>query len=191
MFDLLRSDSMVRSAFIILTGYARLARKPFPEVAAKYAVLLSEPAPSDVEGRIRYLEGIHRLFGEMAEFFRGPPVFESKGNQRKLLILDYISRKGSVTSFDVSRDLEMSLTNASERLRRYYKQDLLSRRALMGGGRGRPTMVYTITWTGKKRLAFLKKTVRFRRPETERSELYSVYQSYIGMFLRRLRLSTS
>lgn len=114
--------------------------------------------PTDVNGRIRYFESSARLFEDLATFYSGPPVFESKRNQRKLLIFRYFSERDCATSLDVSSDLKLSLTNASERLRRYYKQGLLARRALDGRRPGRRTMVYNLTENGRKRLSFLEKT---------------------------------
>ena len=140
-----------------------------------------------MEGNIRYLESLARLHGDLATCYNGPPVFESKGNQRKLLILRYFSERDCATSLDVSSDLEMSLTNASERLRRYYKQGLLTRRALVGRRRGRRTMVYRLTEAGQRRLTFLEKTVKFRRTETDASKKYRFRQSIVEMMVRTLR----
>jgi len=153
MSEMDKAIGMVRSAFGILMEYAKEAGRPFSEVAREYAVLLRPW--TDVNGKIRYFEDLVRLFGDLATFYSGPPMFESKGNQRKLLILRYFSERDCVTSLDVSLDLKLSLTNASERLRRYYKQGLLTRRALEKRRRGRRTMVYELNEAGRRRLAFL------------------------------------
>jgi DNA-binding MarR family transcriptional regulator len=159
--------------------------RPFSEVEKEYPILL-EPAPTDLEGRIRYFESSARLFGDLATFHSGPQVFESKGNQRKLLILRYFSERDCATSLDVSSDLKLSLTNASERLRRYYKQGLLARRALDGRRRGRRTMVYKLIETGRKRLTFLEKTVKFERTETYESKKYRSRQLMMEKIVRTL-----
>lgn len=114
-------------------------------------------------------------------------MFESKGNQRKLLILRYFSKKGSATSLDVSSDLNMSLTNASERLRRYDKQDLLTVIGLKKGKLGRPTKVYQITETGQRSPAFLEDNVKFRRTETDTSKKYRSFQRVMDIKARILR----
>jgi DNA-binding MarR family transcriptional regulator len=132
---MVEARSTVRSAFALLFAYAGKTGRPFPEVASEYAVLL-RPQPTDVDGNIKYLESLARLLGDLATSYGGSSLFESKGNQRKLLILSYFSEKDCATSFDVSSDLKMSLTNASERLRRYYKQGLLTREAVERRRRG-------------------------------------------------------
>lgn len=185
MFDMVKAKSMVSSAFAILLTYAKETGRPFPEVAVEYAILLRPW--TDMKGMIRYFEASARLFGERATFHSGPPVFESKGNQRKLLILRYFSERDCATSLDVSSDLNLSLSNASERLRRYYKQGLLNRRAMVRRRRGRRTMVYKLTETGRRRLAFLEKNVEFKRTETDKSKEYRVYQLIMEKIVRDLR----
>jgi DNA-binding MarR family transcriptional regulator len=165
------ATDMVRSAFAFLLGYAVVTGRPFSDVVREYPILL-RPMPTDVKGRIRYFESVARLFGDLATFYSGPPVFEGEGNQRKLLILRYFSERDCATSPDVASDLNLSLTNASERLRRYYKQGLFTRRALDGRRRGRRTMVYKLTEAGGRRLAFLEKTVKFKRTETDKSRKF-------------------
>jgi len=186
MSDTVEDASMVRSAFAILLGYAEITGRPFSEVEQEYPILL-EPVPTDVNDRIRYFESAERLFEDLATFYSGRPVFESKGNQRKLLILRYFSGRDRATSLDVSSDLKLSLTNASEQLRRYYKQGLLARRALDGRRRGRRTMVYRLTEAGRRRLAFLEKTVKFRRTETDPSKRYRIYQLMMKKMVMDLR----
>ena len=180
------TTSMVRSTLVILLGYAKITGRPFSEVAVEYAILL-RPMPTDVEGKIRYWESFARLFGDFATFCSGPLVFEGKGNQRKLLILRYFLERDCTTSLDVSSDLNLSLTNASERLRRYYKQGLLARRALGRRRRGRRTMVYRLTEAGRRRLAFLEKNVKFKRTETDESKRYRSRQSRVEKTVRTLR----
>ena len=175
MSDMVKATDMVRSVLAILGRYAEITGRPFSEVAMEYAILL-RPQPTDVDGNIRYLKSLARLLGDLATSYSGPSVFESKGNQRKLLILSYFSERDCATSLDVSSDLEMSLTNASERLRRYYKQDLLTRRAVERRRRGRRTMVYKLTEAGRRRLAYLQKTVKFKRTETDASKKYRIHQ---------------
>lgn len=172
--------------FEFLRACAEVMGRPPINVVAEYAILL-RPMPTDVEGKIRYCDSGARLMGDLATAYAGPPVFEGKGNQRKLLILHYFSKRIHATSLDVSRDLEMSLTNASERLRRYCKQGLLTRRALDGRKRGRPTMVYEFTEAGQRRLAFLKENVRFRRAETYASKKYRLRQRIMELMVKRLR----
>jgi len=176
---------LVRLASDYLPIYAKLTGKTFSKVAIEYAILLRPW--TNVEGKIRYYESLTRLLGDTATFYSGPPVFESKGNQRKLLILRYFSEKDCATSLDVSSDLNLSLTNTSERLRRYYKQGLLTRRALVRRRRGRRTMVYRLTEAGRRRLAFLKKTVLFRRAETDESKKYRSRQLLMEMMVKALR----
>jgi DNA-binding MarR family transcriptional regulator len=171
MSDTVEATSTVRSALALLLGYARIKRRPFSEVAREYVILL-QPTPTDVEGMIRYLESLARLQGDLATFYSGPPVFEGKGNQRKLLILRYFSERECATSLDVPSHMNLSLTNTSERLRRYYKQGLLTRIALVRRKRGRRTMVYKLTDAGRRRLAFLEKNVKFKRAETDASKKY-------------------
>jgi len=185
MSEMDKAIGMVRSAFGILMEYAKEAGRPFSEVAREYAVLLRPW--TDVNGKIRYFEDLVRLFGDLATFYSGPPMFESKGNQRKLLILRYFSERDCVTSLDVSLDLKLSLTNASERLRRYYKQGLLTRRALEKRRRGRRTMVYELNEAGRRRLAFLEKIVKFKRTETDASKKYRSRQLYMEMLVKALR----
>ena len=136
---------------------------------------------------VRYYESLARLQGDLATFYSGPPVFESKGNQRKLLILRYFSERNCATSLNVLSDLKMSLTNASERLRRYYKQGLLTRKQLGGRKRGRSIMVYEITEAGQRRFAFLEETVKFRRKETYKSKKHQTYQSMLEDMVKALR----
>jgi DNA-binding transcriptional ArsR family regulator len=156
------------------------------EVVLEFAILL-RPIPSDVNGKIRYLESLARLQGDLAAFCRGPPVFEGKGNQRKLLILRYFSERDRATSLDVSLDMNLSLTNVSERLRRYYEQGLLSRKALVRCRRGRRSMVYRLTGARRRRLAFLEKNVRFERAETDVSKKYRSRQLFLEWEVRTLR----
>ena len=140
-----------------------------------------------MDGNIRYLDSLARLHGDLATSYSGPPVCESKGNQRKLLILRYFSGRDRATSLDVSSDLKLSLTNASEQLRRYYKQALLTRRALVRKRRGRRTMVYKLTEAGRRRLAFLEKTVKFKRTETHASRKYRSRQLMMEKVVGDLR----
>lgn len=186
MSDIVKATDMVRSVLAILGRYAEITGRPFSEVAVEYAILL-RPQPTDVDGNIRYLESLARLLGDLATSYSGPPVFESKGNQRKLLILRYFSERDCATSLDVSSDLILSLSNASERLRRYYKQGLLNRRALVRRRRGRRTMVYRLTEAGRRRLAFLEKNVKFKRTETDKSKRYRLRQLIVEKMVRTLR----
>ena len=101
----------------LLRRYSEVTGSPFFEVVREYAVLL-RPPPADLGGCLRYCGSLARLFGVLAKACEGGPVFEGKRNQKKLLVLRYFSERGSATSFEVSLDLKMSLTNASERLRR-------------------------------------------------------------------------
>lgn len=167
-------------------AYAERTGKPFPTVATNYAILLY-PMPNDVKGRIRYLESATRLFGDLATFYKGPLLFESNPNQRKILVLEYFSKRNRATSFDVSSSLDMSLTNASDLLRRYYKQGLLTRTVAEEKKRGRRTMVYKLTEAGQERLSFLYKTVNFKRTETDKSIKYRLYQLKMEMTARKLR----
>ena len=103
------------------------------------------------------------------------------------MVLRYFSERDRSTSLDVSSDLNLSLTNASERLRRYYKQGLLTRRAVDGRRRGRRTMVYKLTEAGRRRLAFLEKTVKFKRTETYESKRYRIHQLTMKKMVMDLR----
>jgi DNA-binding MarR family transcriptional regulator len=186
MSDRAEAISTVRSALVLLRAYAKDVGRPFREVALEYAVLL-RPQPTDVEGNITYLECLSRLLGDLAASCGGSSVFESKGNQRKLLILSYFSERDYATSFDVSSDLKMSSVNASERLRRYYEQGLLARKAVQSNRRGRRTMAYKLTEAGRRRLAFLEKTVKFRKAETNESKKYRSRQLMVEMMVKALR----
>jgi len=86
----------------------------------------------------------------------------------------------------MSSNLKLSLTNASERLRRYYKQGLLARRAVDGRSPRRRTMVYNLTETGRKRLPFLERT-KFRRTEPDESEKYRTHQIMMKKMVMDLR----
>ena len=185
LLDRDKVTDIVRSASNILTSYADMTGRPFDEIALEYAILLRPP--TDARDMIRYFESLARLMGELATFYSGPPVFESKGDQRKLLILKYFSERDYAKSHDISSDLEMSLTNASERLRRYYKQGLLTRRALEGRARGRRTMVYKLTEAGRRRLTFLEKNVKFKRTETNKSKIHRSRQRMMEYFAHMLR----
>jgi len=186
MSDMVKARSMVPSPFALLQEYAKRIGRPFHEVAMKYTILL-QPQPTDVDGNIRYLESLARLLGDLVTSYSGPLVFESKGNQRKLLILSYFSERDCATSLDVSSDLKVSLTNASERLRRYYKQGLLTRRVVERRRRGRRTMVYKLTEAGRRRLTLLEKTVKFKRTETYESKKYRSRQLMVENMVRALR----
>jgi DNA-binding MarR family transcriptional regulator len=177
---------MALSVSIILMEYAKMTDRPFSEVVAQYPILLG-PEPTDLMGKIRYYESVERLFGDLATFY-SEPVFEGKENQRKLLIFRYFSKRDCATSFNVSSDMKLSLTNASERLRRYYKQGLLTREALVRKRRGRRIMVYRLTEAGLKRLAFLEKNVRFEKAETDLSKKYRIRQSGMKNIVMALRL---
>jgi DNA-binding MarR family transcriptional regulator len=163
-------DDTVRSAFGLVQAYAAVTERSFAEVALEYAFLL-RPMPSNREGKIRYLETLSKILGDLATHYESP-LFESRGNQRKLLILSYFLERGYATSFDVSSGLKMSLTNVSERLRRYYKQGLLTRKPVERKRRGRRTMAYELTKDGRRRLALLIRTVKFRGAETNESKKY-------------------
>jgi len=67
----------------ILLRHAKMMWRSSSEVLKEYPILL-EPIPTDLEGRIRYFESSARLFGDLATFYSGPPVFESKRTRRKL-----------------------------------------------------------------------------------------------------------
>lgn len=172
---------------LTLEEYARISGKSNLEVKSEYIILL-RPFPTSVQGCIRYLESYSRLLGEMAACYDGSPMFESKRDQRKLLVLRYFSTRDGTTSVGMSPDLNLRLTNASERLRRYYKQGLLSRKPVKTGKRGRQTMVYVLTDAGRRRLAFLEKNVKFRKAETDQSKKYRSNQLNIEKRLSDLRL---
>lgn len=179
---------MARSALAVLLRYTKMTGRPFSDVAREYLILL-RPMPTDVKGRIRYVESLAMLCGDLATFYSGPPVFEDEGNQRKLSVLRYFSQRGFATSFDVASNLNLSLTKASERLRRYYKQGLLARRAVERRRRGRRTMVYKLTEAGRRRLTFLRKTVKSERTETYESRKYRSRQLMMEKVVGNLRKS--
>ena len=181
-----RERAWGRLIFVILLRHAKETGRPLFEVAADYPILLGS-VPTDLRGRIRYFEIAEELFEDLATFHSGPSVFESKGNQRKISILSYFSERDCATSLDVSSDLKVSLTNASERLRRYYKQGLLARRAVERRRRGRRTMVYKLTEAGRRRLTFLGKTVKFKRTETYESKRYRIRQLMMKKIVIDLR----
>jgi len=79
MADIDKATSWGRLIFAILLRRAKMIGRPLSEVAAEYPILL-EPTPTDVKGRIRYFESAERLFGDIATFRSGSPVFESKEN---------------------------------------------------------------------------------------------------------------
>lgn len=171
----------------ILQEYVRMSGKSYREVELEYIILL-RPQPTSVQGCIEYMESYSRLLGEMAACCDGSPMFESKRDQRKLLVLRYSSKRDGTTSVGMSSDLNLPLTNASERLRRYYKQGLLSRKAVKTGKRGRRTMVYALTEAGRRRLAFLEKNVKIKKAETDRSKNYRSNQLKVEKMLNVLRL---
>jgi len=181
-----REPALSQLIFAILLKHAKETRRPLSEIVENYPILLG-PVPTDLRGKIRYFESAERLFGDLVTFHSGPSVFESKGNQRKLLILRYFSERDSATTLNVSSNLSMSLTNASERLRRYYEQSLLTRRPLGRRRRGRQTMVYKLTKAGRRRLAFLEKTVKFKRTETYESKRYRIHQLIMKKIVTDLR----
>jgi DNA-binding transcriptional ArsR family regulator len=179
-------SDIVRSAHILLLLYAEKTSRPFSEVAREYAILL-RPTPTDLDGMIGYFESLARLQGDLATAYSGPPVSEGKENQTKLLILRYLSMRDCATSLDVSSNIHLSRTNSSERLKRYYKQGLLTRRALVTRRRGRRTMVYKLTEARQGRLVFLRKNVKFKRAETDASKKHRSYQKKVEMIVRVLR----
>jgi hypothetical protein len=52
-------------------------------------------------------------------------------------------------------------------------------------------MVYKLTEAGRRRLAFLERTVRFRRAETDESRKYQSRQLMVEKMVRALRLRSA
>lgn len=77
---------------------------------------------------------------------------KAERNARKLQILELAEEEGEITSADVSKELGITLHNASMLLRRYWKQGLLSRKA--SGLCNRKT--YSIRRKGRRRLRWLQ-----------------------------------
>jgi hypothetical protein len=93
MFDMGEATDMVRSTFAFLLGYAEKTGRPFSEVAREYPILL-RPMPTDVTDMIRYVESLARLFGDLATFYSGPPVFEGERESEKALDFEIFFREG-------------------------------------------------------------------------------------------------
>jgi len=77
-------------------------------------------------------------------------------NQRKSEILSLLEDGDSWTASEVEEALGVSLTDASELLRRYHKHGLLVRRRLMGPGAPPRAYGYRITEKGIRRLDWLR-----------------------------------
>ena len=76
-------------------------------------------------------------------------------NERKLEILSLLSDGSWWTSPEVSDNLGLTLTNASELLRRYHKDGLATRQAVPGRGPPPRLFTYRITLKGSQRLEWL------------------------------------
>lgn len=149
----------------LITGISVVCKKPLVEFVERYPILFG-PVPTDREGEIKYSAAVRDLFKEGEIICAGALVYEAKPNQRKFLILRYFSKVNSGTSKDVSSSMNITVSNASRRLKLYYLQGLFNRSVLVDERRGRPTMVYKLTEKGRKRLDYLSKNVYFRREET-------------------------
>jgi hypothetical protein len=93
MSDRADDMSVIRSAFDLVKTCAKMTGRSFPEVALQYAVLL-RPLPTDTEGRIKWLESVSRLLGELATCYSGPPVSEGEGESEEALALELHPREG-------------------------------------------------------------------------------------------------
>ena len=164
---------------------SEVTKQPLSEFVKRYPVLFG-PAPTGREGKIRYLTALRDLFKEGELCFAGDVVYEAKANQRKFLILRYVSKVDSATSVDVSSRLDMSVSNASWRLKLYCKDYLLTRTPLVEERPGRRTMVYRITEKGRKRLGYLSKTVDFKREETTTSRIWRLEALRLDKVLNQL-----
>ena len=161
------------------------SKRPLPEFVKRYPILFG-PEPADREGKIRYFTALRDLFKEGEMCFAGDLVYEAKANQRKFLILRYFSKVDSATSVGVSSRLDMSVSNASWRLKLYCKDYLLTRTPLVEERPGRRTMVYKLTEKGRKRLDYLSKNVDFKREETITSKPWRLGALRLDKFLNQL-----
>lgn len=157
-----------------LKRYAELTGQSESQVMLKYPYLIMPEPTNDLVNEIAYWVQYQDVCRKLEYLTGGEFVCEGKPNQRKLLILDYFSKVDSATSLDVKERFNISLANATRRLRLYNKQCLLDRERLREKRRGRPTFVYNLNETGKKRLAYLYKTISLPRKATEISEKYRI-----------------
>ena len=76
-------------------------------------------------------------------------------NDRKLEILFLLNDSNWWTSSEFADELDLSLSNASELLRRYHKQALLIRRRRWGVGAPPRGFIYAISSKGAERLVYI------------------------------------
>lgn len=76
-------------------------------------------------------------------------------NERKIEILTLLSDGSWTTSPDVAGELGLTLSNASELLRRYHKDGLVVRQAVPGPGPPPRLFAYNMTTKGFERLEWL------------------------------------
>ena len=76
-------------------------------------------------------------------------------NERKLEILILLNDGNRWTSSEVADELGLSLSNASELLRRYYKQALVVRTRRREVGAPPRAYIYAISCKGTERLEYL------------------------------------
>lgn len=86
-------------------------------------------------------------------------------NERKRQILEYVRDNEPVSSWDVSRDLDLEVHNARTLLAKYARFGLL-RRENHWGKRGHP-FEYTITERGEERLIWLQGIFETPTPRLE------------------------
>ncbi len=76
--------------------------------------------------------------------------------ERKRQILGFLRDIPWRTSSEVAWSLDLTLSNASELLRRYQKNSLLTRMLLVGPGAPPRAFVYALTQKGEARLLWLE-----------------------------------
>lgn len=76
-------------------------------------------------------------------------------NERKVEILSLLSDGEPWTSPEVAGHLGLTLTNASELLRRYHKDGLVTRQSITGRGPPPRLFAYVMTAKGLERLSWL------------------------------------
>lgn len=158
-----------------LKRYAELTGQSESRVMLQYPYLTMPQPTNDLMNEIAYWVQYQDICRKLEYLTGGEFICEGKPNQRKLLTLEYFSKVDSASSIDIKEKFNISLANATRRLRLYAKQQgLLDREQLREKRRGRPTFVYKLNETGKKRLAYLYKTISLPRKATEISEKYRI-----------------
>lgn len=157
---------------VCLERYAELTNQSLRRVVSEF-LFIENGWPSDVRIQFAYLKQFSTLCDKLEYLYGGEFVCQGKSNQRKYLVLLYSAYKESITSYELSKALKISLQNASSRLKWYCGQGLFTREKVREQRRGRPTFIYKLTHFGKERASYLVKTMPLLpRKGTEESETY-------------------